>query len=178
MADEADTTTETAVAQEVDDNGQINTITEKVDDKATEPAQAKAENESKANTDWKAEAQKWQKRSQENFKAAQELDKLKKSQMSEQEKVQAAAAEATERAEAAERRAALLQAAVDHGLTKDDLELLDGVPADQIEDRAKKLATRLKKATPPSSSGSEAGGDKAKKGPSTLGSAIEAALSK
>lgn len=38
---------------------------------------------------------------------------------------------------------ALLQAAVKHGLSEDDLELLEGVPADQIEQRAARLAQRL-----------------------------------
>ena len=79
---------------------------------------------------------------------------------------------ALDRAEAAERRAALAEAAITHGLTKDDLELLDGVPADKIEERAKKLAERLKKAAPPDASGREAGGDRGKKKATSLDSAV------
>lgn len=124
--------------------------------------------------DWKAMARKHEDRAKENAAAAKELAELKKSQMSEQQKAEAAAKETATRAEAAERKAALLQAAFDHGLTKDDLELLDGVPADDIDARAKKLAARLKKAAPPDSSGREAGGDRGKKKPTSLEGAVAA----
>lgn len=49
----------------------------------------------------------------------------------------------TDRAEKAEARAARFEAAVKYSLTADDLELLDGVPADKVDERAKKLAERL-----------------------------------
>ena len=39
---------------------------------------------------------------------------------------------------------ALLKAAMEHGLTSDDLALLEGLPADVIADRAKALAARLR----------------------------------
>lgn len=121
-----------------------------------------------------ARAKSAESRAKENAAAAKELAELKKSQMSEIEKAQASAKEVTERAEAAERRAALLQAAVDHKLDKDDLALLDGVPADQIEDRAKKLAARLQKAGTTSSSGGEVNGGGAPKKPTSLDSAVAA----
>lgn len=168
MADEADTTTDDSTTETTEtDTSTVDTATED-----TESAQTEAKEESKDTTDWKAMARKHEARAKENAAAAKELAALKKSQMSEQEKVQAAAQEATERAEAAERRAALAEAAITHGLTKDDLELLDGVPADQIEDRAKKLAARLKKAAPAASSGNEVGGKSGKKTASSLESAV------
>ena len=122
--------------------------------------------------DWKAMARKHEDRAKENAAAAKELAELKKSQMSDQQKIEASAKEASERAEKAERRAALAEAAITHGLDKGDLELLDGVPADQIEARAKKLAERLKKAAPPDASGREAGGDRGKKKATSLDSAV------
>lgn len=51
-----------------------------------EPEAPKAEE-----TDWKAMARKWEKLAKENSKATEELDKLKKSQMTEQEKAVAEA---------------------------------------------------------------------------------------
>jgi hypothetical protein len=44
---------------------------------------------------------------------------------------------------------ALLKAGIEHGLTADDLDLLRGLPADAIADRAAKLAARLGAGTPP-----------------------------
>lgn len=163
MADEADTTEDGTTETTQTDASTVDTTTE-----ATESAQAEAKEE----IDWKAMARKHEAQAKKNAKAAEELDKLKQAQMSEQERVQAAAKEADARAEAAERRAALAEAAITHGLTKDDLELLDGVPADQIEDRAKKLAARLKKAAPAASSGNEVGGKSGKKTASSLESAV------
>lgn len=130
-------------------------------------------------TDWKAKyeetlahSRKHETNSKKNAAAAKELEEIKKSRMSDDEKRAAAEKAAIERAEAAERRAALAEAAITHGLDKDDLELLDGVPADQIEARAKKLAERLKKAAPPDASGREAGGDRGKKKATSLDSAV------
>lgn len=89
-------------------------------------------------------------------------------------KAQAEAADAVERAEKAERRAALAEAIVKHGLSKEDIELLDGVPADQIDTRAKKLAARLKASGKPGTSGGEATGSRGAQKPTSLGGAISA----
>jgi hypothetical protein len=48
-----------------------------------------------------------------------------------------------QRADKAEADAARYRAAMEHGLSAEDLDLLDGVPADKIEERAKLLAERL-----------------------------------
>lgn len=131
------------------------------------------------NVDWKSAARRNEARykaaqaeAKKNADAAKELEEFKRSKMSDEEKRAATEKAALDRAEAAERRAALAEAAIAHGLTKDDLELLDGVPADQIEARAKKLAERLKKAAPPDASGREAGGDRGKKKATSLDSAV------
>ncbi|MGW0039832.1 hypothetical protein [Gordonia sp. NPDC003376] len=89
-------------------------------------------------------------------------------------KAQAERDDARKEAEAAKAEAALLRAAVKHGLSKEDLELLDGVPADQIDERAKKLAARIKISGTPGSSGGEASGDRKPKKPTTLAGAIGA----
>lgn len=148
MADDATPTDETGTEQTADETAQ-STGTDAPDATTGEDT-----------TDWKAMARKHEQRAKENAAAAKELAALKKSQMTAQEAAETAAKEAGDRAEAAERRAALLQAAVDHGLAKDDLDLLDGIPADQIDARAKKLSARIKTATPAGSSGSEVGGGK------------------
>lgn len=62
---------------------------------------------------------------------------------SEIEKAAEQAAAEKERADKAEATAARLAAAVKYSLTQDDLELLDGVPADKVDERAKKLSERL-----------------------------------
>ena len=142
---------------------------------ADPPADPPAQDDpDKAVIDWKAMARKHENEAKANRAAAKELAALKKSQMNDQQKAEAAAKETAERAEAAERKAALLQAAFDHSLTKDDLELLDGVPADKIDERAKKLAERLKKAAPPDASGREAGGARGPKKATSLDSAVAA----
>lgn len=176
MADEVTTTTENtstegSAAQTPNPSEVPNTST--ADNTAPESAQTKTDDDG---TDWKSQARKWEQRAKENSKAAQELEKIRRDQMTEQQKLEADAKAALERAEQAERRAALAEAAITHGLTKDDLELLDGVPADQIEDRAKKLAARIKKAAPAASSGSEVGGGRGRPKPTTLEGAISRAF--
>lgn len=128
------------------------------------PAQATTEADTP--TDWQAKYQetlahsrKHEQRAKENAAAAKELAELKQAQMTEQQRAEAAASEATERAEAAERRAALAEAAIQHGLTADDLELLADVPADKIDDRAKRLAERINTVAPATKSGTSVTGE-------------------
>jgi hypothetical protein len=73
-------------------------------------------------TDWKAEARKWEQRAKDNHKAAAELDKLRKSSMTDQEKAvaeaeqrgrTAAALESGKRLASAELRAAAAAKGVD-----------------------------------------------------------------
>lgn len=75
---------------------------------------------------------------------AAKAKELEDADKSEAQKAADRAAEAEQRADKAEAEAARLAAAIKHGLTDADLELLEGVPADKVEERAKLLADRLK----------------------------------
>lgn len=100
---------------------------------------------------WKALARKNEQRAKENADKAKRFDEFEESQKSEQQKL----AEAAERSrqEAAETAVELarLRAAVKHGLSDDDLDLLGTGTPEEIEARAERLAARLKAATPPQS---------------------------
>lgn len=79
---------------------------------------------------------------------------------------------------------ALLKAGIEHGLTADDLDLLRGLPADAIADRAAKLAARVgagpQKKTPLTARPSEAlrGGADPTTPPDVGGDWLRAALSR
>lgn len=144
-------------------------------DDATDEADADKpgdDDQSKDDTDWKAMARKHEKRARDNAEAARELAKLKQAQMTDAEK-QAAAVKATEeRAAAAEAKAAVLEAALEHGITdKKDLDLLSELPADKVAAFAKRLAAQK---TPAGRSGNEVAGEKPKPKPTTLTGAIGA----
>ena len=66
--------------------------------------------------------------------------------------------------EAAEARAALAieKAARKHGLTDDDVALLEGLPADKVDAFAKRLSAGTKKTAPAGASGNEVTGSKQK----------------
>ncbi|MFC9514385.1 hypothetical protein ACFTSD_01500 [Nocardiaceae bacterium NPDC056970] len=124
-------------------------------------------------TDWKAMARKHEREAKANRAAAAELEMLKRAQMTDAEK-QAAGAKATEeRASAAEARAAVLEAAIEHGITdKKHLALLEGLPADKVADVASALAAQM---APAGRSGNEVGGGKPKRTPTTLAAAVQSA---
>lgn len=105
-------------------------------------------------TDWKAMARKHEQRAKDNAEAAKELAKLKKSQMSEAEKLQTERDEAKAEAEATKAENARLKVEKKFkNLTDDDFAILDGVPADQYEARAKALSDRIAKAAPDAPAG-------------------------
>ncbi|CAM3536443.1 hypothetical protein TSOC111612_01390 [Tsukamurella ocularis] len=149
-----------------------------------EPQGAEQQKATDDKVDWKAKyeetlahARKHEQRAKDNKTAADELAQIKAAQMSEQEKAEAATKAANERAEAAERRAAIRDAVIDHGLTKDDIELLEDVPADKIADRAKKLAARTK-AAGAGASGAEHNGTQRDLKPTSLRGALAAHYSR
>ena len=74
---------------------------------------------------------------------AAKLKEYEDAQLSEKERLEKERDEAREVSAENARKVALYEAAVEYGLEKGDLELLDGVPADQIDARAKRLAERL-----------------------------------
>lgn len=129
--------------------------------------------------DWKAEAEKnlafsrkHEERAKANAAAAKELAELKKAQMSDTEKATTAQKEADARAEAAEGKAARLEAAVTYGLSKSDVDtFLTGIAADRVDDVAKALAKRLAKAAP-AAGGAPAGGAAGKTKATTLDAAV------
>jgi len=75
--------------------------------------------------------------------AAAKVKEYEDAQLSEQQRLEKERDEARTAAASSGQKAALYKAALDYGLTSEDLELLDGVPADQIDERAKRLADRL-----------------------------------
>lgn len=107
---------------------------------------------------WKALARKNEQRAKENAEAAQRLTEIEEAQKTEQQKLADAAEQA--RREAAETAAELakLRAAVKHGLSDDDLDLLGTGTAEEIEARAERLAARLKGTPSPTAPSSDAQG--------------------
>lgn len=105
------------------------------------PAQAATEQESpKQETDWKAEARKWEQRAKEYKPAADKLAEIEEATKTEAQR-------AAERIAAAERKAAEAEAktlrreiALEHSLSKGDAALLDGVTD---ESAMRRLAERL-----------------------------------
>ena len=77
-------------------------------------------------TDWKAEARKWERYAKENAAAAKELDALKAAQMTEQEKL-------VKRAEDAEAKLAEASAALQHSKDVAEVAAESGVPASLLE---------------------------------------------
>lgn len=77
-------------------------------------------------TDWKAEARKWESRAKKSEQAAQELEALKMAQLSEQEKAEA-------RAQKAEAELAEMKAERDRIASARELSSEYGVPAELLE---------------------------------------------
>lgn len=119
------------------------------------------ENPAADTTDWKAEARKHEARAKANAAAAKELADLKAAQMSDEEKRAAELKTAAVERDQARAEAARERAARKHKLSDDDLELLDGVPAEQFDARAAALAKRIQAAAVPQQSGGEVGGQAA-----------------
>jgi len=102
---------------------------------AKEPAQVAEPEQTKADeTDWKAEARKWEQRAKENKAAAEEASKTA------EERAADRLAAIERRAAEAEARVIRREVALDHKLSKDDAALLDTV-TDEKAMRA--LAARL-----------------------------------
>lgn len=155
--------------------------TEPVEDQTPTPTPEVEKTEEEQDKDWKAEyektlahARKHETRAKENAAAAKELADLKKSQMTEVEKANTERDELAQRLADAEARSVRSDAARKYSLTDEDLALLDGVPADKFDARAKALSERIKAAAPAGKSGLPAGGEKEKTKSSTLSGSIAA----
>lgn len=125
----------------------------------TPPAGPPADPAPKPETDWKAEARKWEARAKENSKAAAELEKVRAANMTEQEKAvaeaekrgrTAAALEAGRRLAAAELRAAAAAKGVDLSALGDliDTSRFVGEDGEVDTDAIKKAVDKLAKLTP------------------------------
>lgn len=107
-----------------------------VDQAATEPQVEE--------TDWKAEARKWEQRAKENKGAAEELAQIKDAQKSEAERAADALAQAQADAESARAELLRYRVAAEHGITDaDDIALfLTGTDEDTLTRQATRLAER------------------------------------
>lgn len=159
----------------------------------TPPADPTPPTDPAQDTDWKAEARKWEKRSKENATAADQLEKLKASAMTDAEKA-VAAAKAEGRAEAAkesgaklakaEFKAAVAAAGVDLGDAADLIDTAQFVndKGDVDEDAIKKAVAKLTKIAPAKSGAQRSGGDTPPGGPGNGGknrpTSLNAAVSK
>lgn len=123
-------------------------------------------------TDWKAEARKWETRAKANSKAAEDLEKLKAASMSEQEKAVAKARQEGENAAMVAAGRKLAEAKFETALAKKGLDLGDAAElidtskfvddkGDVDEQAIKQAVAKLAKLAPkgpPSSSGGDFGG--------------------
>lgn len=101
---------------------------------------------------WKAMARKHEAQSKANADKAKQFDKWQESQKTEQQKADEKLATLQSERDAALAQAALAKAALDHGLSTDDLELIGGGSPDEINAKAEKLAARLNASKIPSTS--------------------------
>ena len=87
-------------------------------------------------TDWKAEARKWEQRAKENAPAVKRLAEIEQANMTAEQKAQAAETRAVE----AEARVTRRDVAIEHKLNAEDAALLDTITD---EDAMRRLAARL-----------------------------------
>lgn len=108
--------------------------------------------------DWKAMSRKHEAEAKKNRDAAAELEKIKAKNRTAEEKAAKEAADAKADAEAARAEAARERAARKYGLSDEDLDFLEGTPADKFDAKAKALSERIKTAAPAGRSGRPASG--------------------
>jgi len=104
------------------------------------PAEAPAQEPAKQETDWKAEARKWEQRAKEYKPAADKLAEIEEATKTEAQKAAERLAAAEAKAAEAEARALRRDVAIEHRLSKEDAALLDGVTD---EGAMRRLAQRL-----------------------------------
>lgn len=122
-------------------------------------------------TDYKAEAEKWKNLSRKNedtAKANAESARLYQeyldSKKTDDERASEAQTKLQRERDDAQAELAKARAALKHGLTDEDLELLGSGTAEEIETRAAKLALRLKAARPDATKDPHLGREKGVKG--------------
>ena len=103
-----------------------------------------------AETDWKAEARKWEQRAKDNKSAAERLAELEQAQMSESEKAAARVRAAEERAAELEVANSRKDLAIEHRLSSEDAELLEGMTdVDAMRRVAERLARQAEEEAGP-----------------------------
>lgn len=108
--------------------------------------------------DWKAMSRKHEAEAKKNRDAAAELEKIKAKNRTAEEKAAKERDDAKADAEAARAEAARERAARKYGLSDEDLDFLEGTPADKFDAKAKALSERIKTAAPAGKSGRQATG--------------------
>lgn len=122
---------------------------------STEIEQPAAENtpevESPAQeTDWKAEARKWEERAKANTQAAKRLSEIEDAQKSEAEKAAERIAQLEKDAAAARAEALRFKVATKHGISDEDADLfLTGSDEETLTRQAERLAARYEDAGKP-----------------------------
>jgi hypothetical protein len=114
------------------------------------PAQEPA---AKPETDWKAEAKKWETRAKENKSAAERLAALEESQKTEQQKLTERLAEAERERDAVRSEALRLRIAADKGLTPKQAARLRGSSEEELLADADELLSEFQPAGPRRPSG-------------------------
>lgn len=96
-------------------------------------------------TDWKAEARKWEDRAKENSKAATKLAEIEAANLTEAQRLTARAETAEKALAERETEALRLRIASKHGITGDYVDLVQGADEAAIEAAATKVASLITK---------------------------------
>jgi hypothetical protein len=99
-------------------------------------------------TDWKAEARKWEARAKGNSEKAQQFDALQEQQKTEQQRLEERAAKAEQDTQTAQTEAARLRVALEKGLTPTQAKRLVGTTEEELSADADELLADLGKAKP------------------------------
>ncbi|MGC5019022.1 hypothetical protein [Micromonospora sp. DT47] len=105
------------------------------------PAQDPATAPTKPETDWKAEARKWEQRAKENSSAAKKLTEFEEAQKTEAQKLADRATAAEKAAAAKDADLLRLRTALKHGISDEDAEtFLTGADEESLTRQAERLA--------------------------------------
>lgn len=141
------------------------------------PAKDETQEPAKAETDWQAEARKWERRAKDNKSAADELAKVRENQMTEAEKAEARVKTAEERVRDLEAANARKDVAIEHRLDPDDAELLnDLTDVDAMRRLASRLQAAANDAAGPHSPRPDKNQGRSSSGPATTADQFAAAL--
>ena len=156
---------DTTATEATDSTATATTTTATTEQTATSEAAKVNEKDWQAEADkWKAMARKHEDSAKANADKAKRFDEFEESQKTEIQKAADDAAKAAKERDDSRAELAVMKAAVKHGLSEDDLDLLGthGTP-EEIDARAEKLAGRLKTADAnklkPDFGGGDRGGD-------------------